>query len=89
MRRTEDVRRREVHELVAFVGGEAGQGPDLVEGAGVAEPVDPLADGQPSLVVLALDALGSSHALGELGPPADLVELGLPGHEHQCDTTAR
>ena len=46
----------------------------------VEQALQALANGQPSLVVLALDALGPAHLLGELRPPADLLELRFPRH---------
>ena len=53
---------------------------DLVEGAGVRELGDPLADGQPPAVVLPLDALGPAELLGERLAAPQLVHLLLPVH---------
>src|SRR5207248_4267197 len=59
---------------------EPGQPAPLLEAARVEERVDPLADGQPAGVLLPLDALGAAHLPGQLLPPAEFVNLRLPGH---------
>jgi hypothetical protein len=65
------VRGQEVDQLaVLAVLSPAGQGAGLMEGAGVEEPLDPLAHRQAPGGVLALHTLLAPHAPGELLAPA-------------------
>jgi hypothetical protein len=77
----DDVGRREVDELIAFVGREPGQGADLVERAGIEQPLEAFANGESSLIVLPLDAFFAAHPARELLATADLFEFRFPGHE--------
>ena len=75
------VRGEELGELAVLgVGAAPGERTGLVEAARVEEPVDPLANRQPARLMLPADALLAAHAPGELLAPAQLLELGLPGH---------
>lgn len=80
--------RHEVDQLAVLVDGPAGQGADLVEGAGVEQKVDPLADGEPAGIAHALHALGAAHPPGQLLAPAQLGDLRLPRHPDQCGACA-
>jgi aryl-alcohol dehydrogenase (NADP+) len=76
-----EVGRREALELVLLVVGRpAGDLADLVEGAGVHQLGDPLADRVTSAVVLSPDALGAAELLRELLAPPELIQLRLPVH---------
>ena len=78
------VRGQELGQLaVLVVGAAAGERSGLVEAARVEEPLDPLANRQPAGRVLALDPLLAAHPPRELLAPAQLLELGLPGHRAQ------
>src|SRR5262249_11624512 len=77
----DEIRRREVFEGVGrVVRRPARYLPQLMKGARIDRPRDPLADGVASAVVLALDALGSAEPLGELFAAPQLVQLLLPVH---------
>ena len=68
-------------EAAAAVGLEdllAGDGADLVERARVDELVDPLADGELAVLVLAGDLVGAAHLSGLGLEAAQLVDLRLP-----------
>lgn len=69
---------RQVVPLV--VGGLAGNLADLVEGAGIGELLDPLADGVSPAVVLAFHALRPAELLGELFPASKFLEFSFPAH---------
>src|SRR5439155_677207 len=85
----DEVRRRERLEVVGrVVGGLAGDLADLVEGAGIDELGDALADGHPAARVLALHALRAAELLGEALAAPQLVHLRLPGHRGVDLTTA-
>ena len=76
-----DVGGEEVLDLaVVAVGRPPGERARLVEAAGIEEPLDPLADGEPPGGVLALDPLLAAHLARQRFAAAKLVELGLPGH---------
>jgi hypothetical protein len=78
------VRRQKVRELtVLVVAAAARERSGLVERAGVEQPLDPLANRQPAGCVLPRDPLLAAHAPGELLAPAQLLELGLPGHPRE------
>ena len=64
------------------VGGDPGDRADLVERAGVEEPVHPFADRELALAVMARDLLRAAHLADELLTPAKLLELGLPAPRH-------
>ena len=70
--------RKSVELALVVVGPLAGEGAGLVEGAGVEEALDTLANGQAPGRALALDALGAAHPLGELLAAPELVDLRLP-----------
>ena len=75
----DDVGGLEVGELtLVVVGPLAGEGAGLMEGAGVEEAVDALANVQAPGRALALDALGAAHLLGELLAAPELGDLRLP-----------
>ena len=77
------VRRRQVLEFaVLVVFGDAGDGADLVEGILVDQPVDALANGEPALVMLALDLVNASHLARERFAPGEVVEFRLPVHSY-------
>ncbi len=69
---------RELARLVVF--RLAGKRPHLVEGAGIEQPVDPLADVELALVVMAGELLGAAHLSGQRLAPAKLIDLRFPAH---------
>ena len=86
------VGRREVDELRALVLAAPGDRAGLVEAPVVDQAGHALADRQAAAGVLARDALLAAHAPRELLAPAQLLELGLPGHgapEHTRGRAAR
>ena len=75
------VRGQELAQLpVLVIGPAAGQRTGLVKRPAVEEALDALPDRQSSGRVLALDPLLATHPPRELLAPAQLLELGLPGH---------
>src|SRR5205823_11566860 len=77
------VGRRQVLEFAVFVVlGDAGNRADLVEGILVDQSVDALTNGEPALVMLALDLVNASHLARERFAPSELVELRLPVHSY-------
>ena len=75
------VGRQELGQLaVVAVCPAAGERPGLVEAPLIEEPLDPLPNRQAPGRVLALDPLLAAHPPRELLAPAQLLELGLPGH---------
>src|SRR5439155_3376931 len=75
-------RRERLEITVLVVLGPALEGAELPEGARVGEQRDALADGQLAAAPLPLDLVGAAHLLGQLLPPADLLDLRLPRHRH-------
>ena len=77
----DDVGRREIDQVVASVIFRlAGDAADLAERTLVEQPVDALADGEPSAIVLALHLVGAAHALRHFLTAAQLVHFRLPAH---------
>ena len=73
--------RHQVDEVVAAVVlGLAGDAAELAEGVLVEQPVDALAHGQSTAIVLALDLVGPAHAPRHLLAAAQLVHFRLPAH---------
>jgi len=66
--------------VLAVIGGLAGDGADLVEGALVDQPVDALAHGQPAAIVLALDLVRPAHLPRQRLAPTQFFQFRLPGH---------
>ena len=80
----------EVLEVVSLVVGRpACDLAQLVEGAGIHELGDPLADGVPAAVMLPLDALRPAEPLGQLLAAPQLVQLLLPVHAGLRPTLSR
>jgi hypothetical protein len=80
----DEVGRREARQLaVIVVDGRPGQRPDLVKRAVVEQFRQALAHRQPARLVLAADLVGPAHPLGQFPPPAQVVQLWLPRHEHR------
>src|SRR3989440_556570 len=77
------VRGKEVHELLVVVRRLPGDRASLVECPSVEEAIDALANRQPAAAMLALDPLVPAHPARELLAPAQLLELGLPGHRRR------
>src|SRR5690606_20201001 len=76
-----DIGGREPDELaVRVVLGEAGGGADFIEAAGIGKGVEPLANGELAVRMVASDLLRSAHLPGEFLPTGILVDLGLPVH---------
>ena len=65
---------------VGAVAGRSGERSDLVERAVIKQLSQPFPDGQPSGVVLPPDLLRTAHLLGEVLPPAQLIQFRLPCH---------
>ena len=77
----DEVRGHEARQLpVVVIRSRSGQRSDLTERAVVEQRGDPLADSQPPGVVLPPDLVRAAHPLGELLPPAQLVQFRLPCH---------
>ena len=77
----DEVRGQEVLEVVAAViGREAGDGPDLVEAAGIDQGVDALADREASAVALAPHAHFPAEPVRGGLAAVQFVELRLPVH---------
>ena len=74
--------RSELERALADAGGAEAprEGTCLVEAVRVEEPVDPLANRQPARLMLPPNPLLATHAPSQLLAPAQLLELGLPGH---------
>ena len=71
---------REVDERTVVVGGRPpGEPTDLVEAARVEEGVDPLPHRELAERTVLGDLLLAAHPVRQLGPAAQLLELGLPG----------
>ena len=81
----DEVRGPEAGEAAFLViRGGPGDRADLVERAGVDEPVHPFADRELALAVVARDLLRAAHLADEALPPTKLRELGLPARVLVC-----
>ena len=80
-----EVRRRERGELPrVVVRGAPSERPDFVEGPGVEQPVDALAHGETSGVMLALDVGSAAHFARQCLAAPYLVQFRLPAHFGYC-----
>ena len=66
---------------LGVVAGDAAQRPDLVERTIIEQPFQALAHGQAAGVVLAFDLFRATHLVGKGFAPAQLLDLGFPGHD--------
>ena len=73
--------RPEVGQLPRIViGAFASEPTEFTKRAGVCQEVQPFADGELAVEVLAGDTLGAAHLEGEFAPPLEFFNFRAPGH---------